>query len=92
MHTGIALSATATKKATAVGHALHALRRYLIDAADREAWDQQHMAELNDVIRSCVESLATNRRESQAATRLPLEAIRHAMGYVDEHLDAVALD
>ena len=78
--------------ATAVSHALHALRRYLIDAADRRAWDQQHTAELNEVIRNCVASLGTHRRESQAAARLPLEAIRHAMGYVDERLDAVSLD
>jgi len=78
--------------ATAVGHALHALRRYFIDAADRKAWDDQRSAELNEVIRSCVESLATHHRESQAAARLPLEAIRHAMGYVEERLDAVVLD
>jgi hypothetical protein len=36
--------------------------------------------------------IGTNHRESQAAAQLPLEAIRHAMGYVDERLDAVALD
>jgi hypothetical protein len=80
------------KNATAVGHALHALRRYFIDAADRKAWDHEHTAELNEVIRSCVESLATDHRESPAAARLPLEAIRHAMGYVDERLAAVVLD
>ena len=78
--------------ATAVGHALHALRRYFIDAADRKAWDHQHTAELNEVIRSCVQSLAADHRESQAAARLPLDAVRHAMGYVDERLDAVGLD
>ena len=78
--------------ATAVSHALHALRRYFIDAADRRAWDQQHTAELNEVIRSCVESLGTHHRESRAGSRLLLEAIRQAMGYVDERLDAVALD
>ena len=86
------MEAAATMSVAAVANAVHALRKYLIDAADREAWDQQHMAELNVVIQSCVESLATNRRESQAAARLPLEAIRHAMGYVDEQLDAVRLD
>jgi hypothetical protein len=78
--------------ATAVGHALHALRRYFVDAADRKVWDHLHTAELNDVIRSCVESLGTNHREPQVAAHLPLEAIRHAMGYVDEQLDAVRLD
>ena len=75
-----------------VARALDALRRYFIDTADRTAWDHQHTVELNEVIRSCVESLAAHRRESQAAARLPLEAIRHAMGYVDERLDTVFLD
>jgi hypothetical protein len=77
---------------TAVGHALGALRRYFVDAADRTAWDHQHTVELNDVIRSCVETLAAHRRGSQAAARLPLEAIRHAMGYFEELLDIVSLD
>jgi hypothetical protein len=81
-----------TVNATAVGHALHALRRYFIDAADRKAWDHQHTAELDEVIWNCVQRLGANHRESQAAARLPLEAIRHAMGYVDERIDAVALD
>jgi hypothetical protein len=63
-----------------------------MDAADRKAWDQQHTAELSEVIWSCVASIGTNHRESQAVARLPLEAIRHALGYVDEGLDAVALD
>jgi hypothetical protein len=76
----------------AVGRALDALRRYFVDAADRTTWDHQHTVELNEVIRSCVESLAAQRRESRAAARLPLEAIRHAMGYVDEQLDTVSLD
>ena len=92
MHTSIALFAAATMNATAIGHALHALRRYLIDAADRDAWDRQHTAELNEAIRSCVVSLGINLRESQGAARLPLETIQHAMGYVDERLDAVPLD
>jgi len=81
-----------TMNATAVGDALRALRRYFIDAADRKVWDHKHTAELNEVIWSCVESIGATHRESQAARRLPLEAIRHAMGYVDERLDAVALD
>jgi hypothetical protein len=77
---------------TAVGHALGALRRYFVDAADRTAWDHQHTVELNEVIRSCVETLAAHRRAPQPAERLPVEATRHAMGYVDERLDAVSLD
>jgi hypothetical protein len=77
---------------TPVRQALHALRKYFIDAADRKAWDQQHTAELNEVIRSCVESLGVHRRSSQAVAQPPVEVIRHAMGYVDEQLHAVGLD
>jgi hypothetical protein len=41
------------------------------------------------VIRGCVECIAVNRRDWQAEARLPLDAIRHAVGYVDEHLNAL---
>lgn len=70
-------------------HALRMTRTYLVECADNKTWSDRRTAELNEVIRSCVERIAVNRREPAAATeaRLPLEALRHAIGYVDEHLD-----
>jgi hypothetical protein len=67
----------------AFDHALHAVRTYLAECTERKGWDDQRTSELDEVIRSCVESIGVNRRDSQA--------LRHAIAYVDEHLRRVDL-
>ena len=44
-------------------------------------------AELNEVIGNCVGWISVNRRGDgwQNDARVPREALRHALGYVDEH-------
>ena len=73
-------------------HALQMMRTYLADCADREDWDDPRTAELTEVIRSCVERISVNRRgnEQSSYARVPQEALRHALGYVDEQSDTVA--
>jgi hypothetical protein len=80
-----------TMNLSAFDHALHAVRTYLVECTERKGWDDQRTAELSEIIRSCVEGIGANHRDSQASARLPLEALRHATGYVDEHLRAVDL-
>ena len=75
----------------AFDHALHAVRTYLVDCTEREGWDDQRTSELGEVIRSCVESIGANHRDSQGSVRPPLEALRHAIAYADEHLRTVDL-
>jgi tetratricopeptide (TPR) repeat protein len=75
----------------ALDHALHAVRTYLVECTERKGWDDQRTSELGEVIRSCVESIGANHRDSRASVRLPVEALGHAIAYVDEHLRAVDL-
>lgn len=66
--------------------ALKAVRTYLIECADREPWDRVRTAELNDIIRRCVERIGARDRGARAALRPSPDAIEHAIGYVDERL------
>jgi AraC-like DNA-binding protein len=74
-----------------VEHALHMMRAYLEDCAEESAEaSNRRTEELNGAIRACVERLAVDRRDDDRvhAPRLPLNALEHAIRYVDEHLDA----
>lgn len=70
-------------------YALAMVRTYFADCADREDWGDRFTAELTEVIRSCVECLSVNRRGHGQGSdaRVPQEALRHALAYVDEHSD-----
>ena len=80
-----------TTNLSALDHALHAVRTYLVECTEHKGWDDQQTAELGKIIRSCVEGVGTSYRGPQAGAQPPLEALRHAIGYVDEHLSAVNL-
>jgi len=67
--------------------ALSAVREYVADSVHRRGWDDERTAELSATIRSCVEGIAAS-RESQPGTRPPLDAMRHALGYLDEQVRA----
>ncbi|MFO1312988.1 MAG: hypothetical protein U1F41_13085 [Burkholderiales bacterium] len=69
-----------------------AVRLYVVESADRARWDDKVTAELNQVIRSCVECMGVRRQGPQTAGDAPLDAIRHAVGYVDEHLKAAGAE
>ena len=51
-------------------------------------------AELNEVIGNCVGRMSVNRRGHGQGSdaRVAQEALRHALGYVDEHSHASAID
>jgi hypothetical protein len=68
-------------------HSLRMVRTYLAECADRKDWGDPRTAELTEVIRSCVERISVNRRGHKRGsdTRAPQEALRYALGYVDEH-------
>ena len=72
----------------ALNHALDAVRSYLVDSMDRKGWDDQGTAELSEVIRSCIEGIGVTHRGLERKRRLALEEFRHAIAYVDEHLNA----
>ena len=63
------------------------VRTYLADSADREDWGDPRTPELTEIIRSCVECISVNRRDhgQGSGARVPQDALRHALGYVDEH-------
>ena len=65
--------------------ALKMVRTYLAECA--EDWGDPRTAELNEVIRSCVECIGVNRRGhgQSGDARVPQEALRHTLGYLDEH-------
>ena len=69
--------------------ALQMVRTYLTDSADREDWGDPRTPELTEIIRSCVECISVNRRGHGQGSdaRVPEEALRQALGYVDEHSD-----
>ena len=58
------------------------VRTYLVECAENKTWNDRRTAELNETIRGCVERIAIDRREA----RQPADALRHAIGYVDERL------
>ena len=74
-------------------HALQMVRTYLAECAS-EDWGDPRTAELTEVIRSCVECISVNRRGHGQGSdaRVPQEALRHALGYVDEHSYTSARD
>ena len=69
-----------------LNRALQAIRTYLIECTDNKNWRDRRTAELNEVIRNCVERIGVNRRDPAAGADMRLEALRHAIRYVDEHL------
>jgi hypothetical protein len=72
--------------------ALRVVRTYLAEcAADRS---DPRRAELNAVIRDCVGFMSVNRlgHEQGSNARLRQEALRHALGYVDEYSYPSAID
>ena len=87
----VVTTADTTMKSAKVEHALHMMRAYLEDCAkEKEEASNRRMEELNGVIRACVERLVVDRRDYDRIRdrRLPLDALGHAIRYVDEHLDA----
>ena len=96
MHNGIALSTAVELIVTSLrlDHALQIVRTYLADCADREDWGDPRTAELTDVIRGCVECISVNRpgHEQGSDARVPQEALRQALGYVDEYSYTSASD
>ena len=87
----VVTTANTTMKPAKVEHALHMMRTYLEDCAkEREEASNRRIEELNGVIRACVERLAVDRRDNDRIRdqRLPLDALGHAIRYIDEHLDA----
>ena len=81
-------------KLARLAHALQIMRTYLADCKEREDWGDPRTAELTEVIRSCVECINVNRRDHKEGsdTRAPREALRYALGYVDEHSYTSASD
>ena len=67
-------------------HALNLVRTYLVDYADREDWGDPRAAELTQLIRGCVECISVNRRVhgQGGGEHKEQEALRHAIGYLDE--------
>jgi hypothetical protein len=63
------------------------MRTYLADCTEREQWGDPRTAELTEIIRSCVEYISANRRGhgQDRDAPAPQEALRYALGYVDEH-------
>ena len=74
---------------TRLDDALQMVRTYLSDSADREGWGDPRTPELTEVIRSCVECISVKRRGHGpgSGASVPQEALRQALGYVDEHSD-----
>ena len=74
-------------KRARLDYALQMVRTYLAECAERKDWGDPRTAELTEVIRSCAECISVNRRghEPGSDTRAPQEALRYALGYVDEH-------
>ena len=71
-------------------HALKMVRTYLADYADREDWGDPRTAELTELIRGCVECISVHRRVHGQGSdgRVEQEALRHAIGYLDERSTA----
>jgi hypothetical protein len=72
-------------------HALQLMRVYLADCAkEKEQGSIRRMEELNAVIGGCIERLASDRRDRTRVCdpALALDALSHAIRYVDEHLAA----
>lgn len=65
--------------------ALQMVQTYLAECAEDRG--DPRTAELNEVIGACVGWMSVNRRGHGRASdaRVPREALRHALGYVDEH-------
>jgi hypothetical protein len=72
--------------------ALQMLQTYLAECAVDPG--DPRTAELNEVIGNCVGWMSVNRRGHGQASdaRVPQEALRHVLGYVDEHSCTSASD
>jgi len=72
--------------------ALQMVQTYLAECAVDTS--DPRTAELNEVIGNCVGWMSVNRRghEQGRAAPVPPEALRHALGYVDEHSYTSASD
>ena len=70
------------------------VRTYLAECAERKDWGDPRTGELTEAIRSCVECISVNHRghEQGSDSRAPQEALRYALGYVDEHSYTNATD
>jgi hypothetical protein len=69
---------------TRFNRALQMVQRCLAECAEDRG--DPRTAELKEVIRSCVECINVNRRDHgrQYDARVPQQALRYALGYVDE--------
>ena len=72
--------------------ALQMVQTYLAECAVDPG--DSRTAELNEVIGNCVGWMSVSRRGhgQSSDARVPQEALRHALGYVDEHSYASASD
>ena len=72
--------------------ALQTVQTYLAECAVDPG--DPRTAELNEVIGNCVGWMSVNRRGHGQASdaRVPQEALRHALGYVEEHSYTIASD
>ena len=72
--------------------ALQIVQTYLAECAVDPG--DPRTAELSEVIGNCVGWMSVNRRGHgrQNNARVPQEALRHALGYVDEHFYTSASD
>ena len=77
---------------TKFDRALRMVQTYLARCGEDRG--DPHTAELNEVIGNCVGWMSVNgRRHGQARdARVPQEALRHALRYVDEHSYTSASD
>ena len=66
-------------------HALRVVRTYLAECKDREEWGDPLTGELTEVIHSCIGCIGVKRRGAEQDGELvEEEALRHAIGYLDE--------
>ena len=77
---------------TRFNRAMQMVQRYLAESSEDRG--DPRMAELKEVIGNCVGWISVNRRGHKQGSdgRAPQEALRYALGYVDEHSYISATD